>query len=362
MNDRSPGNDKKLSPFGECVLSSSNDGVDLITIITILLRSSKLIAIVIVISILIGGGVAFFSPKEWTSYAIISVTSDSKMQPLESVESSLSVLNIDLNITADDLLMDFRKYYSSKDMLDKYMSEENIYSKGSVEIKPRSISSDKVRGGDYILTYSSNVENDLSNILSGYIFYINKQVNDNVNNQIKFTIDTAKKIASEEYDLALQQVENEHKIRIHKLEHAASIAKAAGLQKPAVGAFDISANSDNYPISMGYDVLSRQLEIERSITDLTSINTDLLNKKLFLNKITALQPIVIDVPAFSYLQEPSDPVQQTIPSEPIFENSRKGLLTIILFVFVGLIGSITFILIRFLVRERQKSGLELPKR
>ncbi len=37
-------------------------------------------------------------------------------------------------------------------------------------------------------------------------------------------------------------------------------------------------------------------------------------------------------------------------------------MTIIKIDYVGLIGSITFILIRFLVRERQKSGLELPKR
>lgn len=355
MSDRSPGNDKQVSPFGQYILSSNKNEIDLITIISILLRSSKLIVVVIFMFVLIGAGIAYFSPKEWTSYAIISTTSDSKMQPLESIESSLSVLNIDLNITADDLLMDFKKYYSSKNILDKYLSEEKIQSKSSVGLKPQIIISDKNSSNNYILTYSSNVGNDLNNVFSGYVDYINTQVNNNINNQIKFTIDTAKKIAAEEYNLALQQVENEHKIKIKRLEYAVSIAKAAGLQKPTAGAFDVSANNDNYPISMGYDVLNRQLEIEKSITDLTSVNTNLLNKKLYLTKIAALEATVIEIPAFSYLQEPSVPLQQSVPSEPILQSNRKGLLTIILFGVIGLIGSITFVLIRFLVRERLKS-------
>nr|AAC60778.1 Wzz [Yersinia enterocolitica (type O:8)]prf//2208415F O-antigen polymerase [Yersinia enterocolitica] len=362
MSDRSQGNDKKPSPFGKYILPSNKEEVDLIEIISIIFRSSKLIFIVIAIFTLVGGGVVFFSPKEWTSYAIVSVTSDGKMQPLESIESSLSVLNIDLNITADDLLMDFRKYYSSKDMLSKYMSKEKVNANNFAGVKGKNINSDSDVKGNYILTYSSNLEYGLKDVFTGYVNYINRKVNDNLNDQIKFTIDTAKKMATEEYNLALQQVENEHKIRIQRLEYAASIAKAAGLQKPAIGAFDISASSNNYPISMGYDLLNRQLEIERSITDLTSVNADLLNKKLYLNKITALQPVVIDVPTFNYLQEPSDPLQHSVPSEPILQNSRKGLLTIISFSFIGLIGSITFVLMRFFVRERHNSRLEPPKK
>ncbi|HDL8286974.1 TPA: O-antigen chain length regulator, partial [Yersinia enterocolitica] len=174
-----------------------------------------------------------------------------------------------------------------------------------------------------------------------------------VNRQINFTINTAKTTVTEEYQLALQQAQNEQKVRIQRLEYAASIAKAAGLQKPANDAFSISADNSNYPISLGYDALNRQLEIEKSITDLTTVNADLLNKKLYLEKIMGLKPVTIDIPTFNYLQRPSDPIEQ---------GAKKRLLVVLLFGFIGLFGSIGFVLVRHYVRERQNALLNLPKK
>ncbi|EEQ12398.1 O-antigen chain length determinant [Yersinia mollaretii ATCC 43969] len=191
----------------------------------------------------------------------------------------------------------------------------------------------------------------MKEILSGYIDYVNRQVSNNINYNIELILDTSKKTANEEYQLALQQAENEQKVKIQRLEYAALIAKAAGLQKPINNEFESLDKISSYPISLGYDALDKQLEIEKSISDLTTINAELLNKKLYLDKINALQPVIIHLDAFEYLQFPSEPVQQ---------DAKKRLLTIIIFGFIGFVSSIGFVLVRHYIRERQAALLKLP--
>lgn len=207
--------------------------------------------------------------------------------------------------------------------------------------------------GNYILTYNSSLDSGMRGILAGYIDYVNKKVNADVNNKIKFIIDTAKITATEEYRLALQQAQNEQKVRIQRLAYAASIAKAAGLYKPVNDVFGVSENNSSYPISLGYDGLNRQLEIEQSITDLTTVNADLLNKKFLLDKIMALKPVTVNISAFNYLQQPSEPIEQ---------GAKKRLLVVLLFGFIGLFGSIGFALVRHYVRERQKVLLDFTEK
>ncbi len=129
-------------------------------------------------------------------------------------------------------------------------------------------------------------------------------------------------------------------------------AEAAGLKKPTHDVFETSNNSNAYPISLGYDALSRQLEIEKSITDPTTVNLELLNQKLYLDRIMALKPISVEIQSFNYSQSPSDPV---------VKNANKNLLVIILFGFVGFVGTIGFVIIQHYVRERRNMRSSMPK-
>lgn len=357
MSDNPAGNEKILSTFKPDGLTSNKEEIDLVVVASIVSMSYKLIMSVTLVFIVIGACIALLTAKNWTSSAVISPVSDSQLQPLVAVAKALSVLNINQDITADDILTEFRKYYLSQSLLGEYLSNAKNTHFGSMAIAPliaeKEVNNyyDNING--YILTYSGSADSGMKDILAGYINYVNKKVVFDVNRQINFTIDTAKTTATEEYQLALQQAQNEQKVRIQRLEYAASIAKAAGLQKPANDAFSISANNGNYPISLGYDALNRQLEIEKSITDLTTVNTGLLNKKLYLEKIMGLKPVTVDIPTFNYLQPPSDPIEQ---------GAKKRLLVVLLFGFIGLFGSIGFVLVRHYVRERQNALLNLPKK
>lgn len=352
MNDRSVDN-KKLTSFEQCGQSSNKDEIDLIELASIVFKSFKLVLSVTIIFIILGVGATLFYPKQWISSAIISPVSDNQLQSLNSLESSLSVLGIELDITSDDLLAEFRKYFSSHIVFNDYLSSSNVESVGSIDIgrlvPDRSAQNFYDNKDNYVLTYSSNVDSGLKNTLANYINYVDRQVIGYFNEKIKFTIDTYKKTANDEYQLAMQQAKNVQKVRIQQLEHNILIAKAAGLQKPVVNAFATQSVNTDFPISWGYDVLNRQLEIERSITDLTTINADLLRNKLYLDKINALQPIALNSQSFNYLQPPSEPVQQ---------GAAKKQLLVILFGFIGFVSSIGFVLVRYYILERKNTLLK----
>ncbi|EQB9711695.1 Wzz/FepE/Etk N-terminal domain-containing protein [Yersinia enterocolitica] len=355
MNASSTDN-RKFSSFEQCNLSSNKDEIDLIELSSIAFKSFKLIFFITIIFIIFGLAISLFYPKQWVSSAIVSPVSDNQLQSLDSFESSLSVLGIKLNIVSEDLFTEFRKYFSSQTVFHSYLSSSKIESVGTMVIgalitDKKDPSFDDNRN-NYVLTYNSNIDSGLKSVLDGYINYVDRQTVDYFNKKIKFTIDTYKKASADEYQLALHQAENEQKVRIQQLEYAISIAKAAGLQKPIGNVLGIQSENANYPISWGYDALSRQLEIEKSIINLTIVNSDLLNKKLYLDKINALQPVVLDIHFFNYLQQPSDPVLQ---------NSKKRLLIIILFGFIGFAGSVVFVLVRHYIHQRQNSLLALPK-
>ncbi|CNI15795.1 O-antigen chain length regulator [Yersinia mollaretii] len=345
MNGRSI-DDKKLSSFEQYKLSSNKDEIDLIELVSIVLKSYKSVVFITLVFVFFGGCTIFFSPKNWVSSATVSLPSDLQLQSLETVNTSLSLLNIDINISQEDVFGVFRKYYSSQDLFNKYSDTLKTKPVGSVSVT--GIVTDK---NTYILSYNSSIDSGMKEILPGYIDYVNRQVSNNINYNIELILDTSKKTANEEYQLALQQAENEQKVKIQRLEYAVLIAKAAGLQKPINNEFENLDKISSYPISLGYDALDKQLEIEKSISDLTTINAELLNKKLYLDKINALQPVIIHLDAFEYLQFPSEPVQQ---------DAKKRLLTIIIFGFIGFVSSIGFVLVRHYIRERQAALLKLP--
>lgn len=355
MNDRTVDNNK-LSSFEQYESSSNKDEINLIELVCIMLNSYKLVLFITCIFVFFGIGTMFFSQKNWVSSAIVSLPSERQLQSLDSANNSLLLLNIDTNISQDDVFDKFRKYYASPDLFSKYSETLKVKPVGSVSVT-RLIADKNANDyfenrNNYIFSYSSSFDFGMKSTLSDYIKYVNKKVNNDINYQIENILDNSKKIANEEYQFALQQAENEQMVKIQRLEYATLIAKAAGLKKPINNDFDIYDRSLNYPISLGFDALDKQLEIEKAITDLTIINAELLNKKLYLDKINSLQPIIVDIDAFDYLQSPSEPIQQDV---------KKRLLMIIIFSFIGFVSSITFILIRHYIRGRQSILLKLPR-
>lgn len=356
---------KESSSFEHCYLSSNKDEIDLIELVSIISKSCKLVFFITLLFIFMGAGITLLIPKNWVSSAIIYPSSDIQFRPLQAANNSLLQLNVVDNISKDDVFDQLIRNLSNHALLRSYLNANNTNADGDLLItKIVTDKTDKIdkidkkitalngNGDGFILSYNSTNGSNVKNSLTGYINYINNQVNENINRKINLIVETAKKTAAEEYQLSFQMALNEQKVRIQRLEHAVSIAKAAGLKKPTHDVFETSNNSNAYPISLGYDALNRQLEIEKSITDPTTINLELLNQKLYLDRIMALQPISVEIQSFNYSQSPSDPV---------VKNANKNILVIILFGFVGFVGSIGFVIIRHYVRERSNMLSSMPK-
>ncbi|MCK8584831.1 LPS O-antigen length regulator [Yersinia ruckeri] len=356
-------------------ISYSKDEIDIFELFTIIFRS-KLKIILVTLIFLIGGlAVSYILPQKWTSAAIIVPPSDEQVQVLDKITTNLAVLDIEIGITSDYLLSTFKQNFDSQDLREQYLINtdyfkkmmkdspedamerraviENIVNNSIGSINPLQ---DKSESGNeyryYKLSYSASTAVDARDLLQGYINFVKSTVNADVNLKIQRAVDLAKGMATDKYSLDLLRAKNSHEVKIERLKYASSIADVAGIKKPVYSSGSAISDDPDFPITMGADALNRKLEIEKSITDLTTVNADLLNRKLYLDKLNALEIPKVDVVPFKYLQQPTEPTKRDAP--------KRGLI-MVLFALAGLVGSVGFVLVGHFVSERERQEEEMLK-
>ncbi|MCW6634461.1 LPS O-antigen length regulator Wzz(fepE) [Yersinia ruckeri] len=356
-------------------MSSSKDEIDIFELFTIIFRSKLKIILVTLIFLISGLVVSYILPQKWTSAAIIVPPSDEQVQVLDKITTNLAVLDIEIGITSDYLLSTFKQNFDSQDLREQYLintdyfkkmmkdsPEDAIERRAVIEnIVNNSIGSinplqDKSESGNeyryYKLSYSASTAVDARDLLQGYINFVKSTVNADVNLKIQRAVDLAKGMATDKYSLDLLRAKNSHEVKIERLKYASSIADVAGIKKPVYSSGSAISDDPDFPITMGADALNRKLEIEKSITDLTTVNADLLNRKLYLDKLNALEIPKVDVVPFKYLQQPTEPTKRDAP--------KRGLI-MVLFALAGLVGSVGFVLVGHFVSERERQEEEMLK-
>ncbi|CNL78468.1 LPS O-antigen length regulator Wzz(fepE) [Yersinia aldovae] len=347
-------------------LSSENE-IDLFELSGIIFRSKTKIILVTLV-FLIGGLISsYFLPQKWASTAVIVPPGNEQMQVLDRLTNSLTVLDITLGITPNYLISNFIQNFNSEDLREQYIINSDYFRslmKDNVDddferreligllvnsnIGLVSLQSRNMDGG-YKLSFSATTAVGAHDLLQGYINYVKTIVNNDINLKIKRAVDSARIMATDKYFLELLRAKNNQEVKIDRLKNAYSIANSAGIKKPIYSSGSVVSNDPDFLILMGADVLNSKLEIEKSITDLASINTNLLNRKLYIDKLNALEISKVDVVPFKYLQQPTEPTKRDAP--------KRGLI-IILFALAGLVGSIGFVLVAHFTRERRE---EQPK-
>ncbi|EKN4704106.1 LPS O-antigen length regulator [Yersinia ruckeri] len=361
--------------YGFSDMSSSKDEIDIFELFTIIFRSKLKIILVTLIFLISGLVVSYILPQKWTSAAIIVPPSDEQVQVLDKITTNLAVLDIEIGITSDYLLSTFKQNFDSQDLREQYLintdyfkkmmkdsPEDAIERRAVIEnIVNNSIGSinplqDKSESGNeyryYKLSYSASTAVDARDLLQGYINFVKSTVNADVNLKIQRAVDLAKGMATDKYSLDLLRAKNSHEVKIERLKYASSIADVAGIKKPVYSSGSAISDDPDFPITMGADALNRKLEIEKSITDLATVNADLLNRKLYLDKLNALEIPKVDVVPFKYLQQPTEPTKRDAP--------KRGLI-MVLFALAGLVGSVGFVLVGHFVSERERQEEEMLK-
>lgn len=344
--------------------------IDLLDVQSIVIKSRKVIILVTVIFIIIGVIFSYFLPQKWTSTAVIVSPGNEQMQVLDEITDRLTVLDIKLGITPAYLISSFVQNFNSEDLRENYLINSDYFKRltdkntdggfdkrklidgivngniGLVSIQPGNLDA------GYNLSFSATNAIDARELLQGYINYIAITVNNDINLKIQRAVDSTKSMAIDKYSLELLRAKNNQNIKIDRLKNAYYIASSAGIKKPVYSSGSVVSNDPDLLILMGTDVLNGKLEIEKSITDLTSINTTLLNRKLYVDKLNKLEIHKVNVAPFKYLQQPTEPTKRAAP--------KRGLI-VILFALAGFVGSIGFVLFAHFAREREKDMLKLAQ-
>lgn len=375
MNDSSNKHDTtpiKSQHYDLSHLSPQRDEVDFFELITVILNSKFKIIIITLLFIVAGFTVAYMIPNQWTSTAIVIKPSDESIQVLDKITTDLAALDVIIDVDADYLLSTFKQNFDSRDMRAEYLVNTNYFKKLMAE-NPQdevrrkyliekiinqdisSVSSQQDKNDDkseyryYKLSHKADTASDAHDLLLGYINYVKKIVDADITRKIKRTIDRAKNLSIEKYNLDLLRAKNEKEVKIERLKYAIDMANAAGIKKPIYGSGTMINDDPDFPITMGSDTLNKKLEIEKSITDPVLIDPDLLNRKLYIEKLNNLKVDDIDIVPFKYLQQ---------PTEPTIKDVTKRLLILISFTLIGFVGSVTFVLIKHFRREWEQKNQE----
>ncbi|MDC9582866.1 LPS O-antigen length regulator Wzz(fepE) [Xenorhabdus sp. PR6a] len=343
------------------------DEIDLFELCSVLFQSKYLIIAVSFVLAMIGFGIASFLPQKWTSTAAVVKPGLEEFQPLKNSLTDLHVLSIDPKVTEGSLYDRFIENYNSRVLREEYLvntdyfkallaknhdsSEqekrrliEKIVNKNIVISLPKKDKEDDVVN-EAKLSFSADNAEDAYNLLSGYIKFVSSMVRNQVKEELNDMVHQKLEYSQKLYALDLDRINNMRSVDIERLKYAISIADSAGVKKPVSNGGAMIKDDPDYSIALGSDALQRKLQITEEVTDPTKIDADLRNRQLYIKNLEKMNVDPTDFAPFKYMQE---------PYQPTTKDSPKRLLILIGAGFIGFILSVMYVLLRHMVRSRQK--------
>ncbi|MBD2791003.1 LPS O-antigen length regulator Wzz(fepE) [Xenorhabdus szentirmaii] len=335
------------------------DEIDLFELFSVLFQSKYLIIAISFAFAIIGFGIASFLPQKWSSTAVVVQPRAVGFQPLQKVLTDLQVLNIESGISQKLLYERFLGDYDSRVLREEYVVNTDYFkalvakNKVNTEQERRklieqiinSISIPKKKNNDdeniSTLSFSADNAQDAYNLLAGYIKFVSSVVQEEVTNELNETVQQKLEYSQKMYSIDLARIENTRSVNIERLKNAISIAHSAGIEKPGI----LIKDDPDYSIGLGADALKRKLQVIEEDTDPTKTNFDMANRLLYMERLGKVKIDTIDFTPFKYMQK---------PYEPTSKDSPKRLLILVGAGFIGFILSIMFVLLRHMVRTRQK--------
>lgn len=279
---------------------------------------------------------------------------------------SLQVLDTDAAIDAASLENMFLKKFDSRALQEKFLRtspwvQEQVKSaQGDTESLQRAITMVaqriKMQSNDdpksptaspyssWTLSFTAPKAQDAQRVLKEYINYAALAVQREVLENLRATIEL--KVKSEESRLEIERnnLNNEHKIAIQRLNYSLQVANAAGIKKPVYSNGQAVKDDPDYSIALGADGLAQKLQIERSISDVTALNSAIQSREYRLAELKKLNLAEVDFLPFHYQMTPSLPVKSDGPGKA---------LVVILMALAGLIIACATVLMRDMLAQRQ---------
>ncbi|TKV21090.1 LPS O-antigen length regulator Wzz(fepE) [Citrobacter sp. TBCS-14] len=328
-------NDSELAAYPQTTVSGNE--IDLFNLLEILWRArNKIIATVFAFAC-VGILVSFLLPQKWTSEAIVTPAEAVQWQGLENTLTSLRVLDMDINVSRDDVFNLFIKKFQSPSLLEEYLrsspyvmdqlkgadiDEMNLHRAiARLSEKMKAVDANQGKKNEtslytaWTLSFTAPLAEEAQAVLAGYIQFISdrvvKETLENIRNKL------AIKTSFEKERLAMDRIrlKNQLDANIQRLNYSLEIANAAGIKKPVYSNGQAVKDDPDFSISLGADGIARKLEIEKSVTDVAEINGELRNRQYHVEQLLAMNVSDVKFSPFKYQLASSLPVKKDGPAK-----------------------------------------------
>lgn len=347
---------------------SRSDEVDLIAILETLYKNKKSIVSITVAAALLGTLVSFIIPRPWTSQSIVTPAENVQWQVLNEKLTDVVALDITPGIEQDSIFNLFIKKIKSHDEFGKYLLTTD-YIKNKIAQKKLSNSdvqkliaqmsnnmsaqdntadknSEKLPFSSWTLKFSAETAEDARELLQGYISYISDIVVKETIESLQLKIKNSSEVEKKKLELDRIKLKNVLETKIQRLNYSLDIANAAGIKHPVYSNGQTINDDPDFSISLGANGIAKKLQIQKSITDLASIDHEILNRTFHIRELDELNVNDIAFQPFMY---------QATPSIPVSPDGPKKSLIIVLATMLGGFVSCGVVLLRHALLSRQKN-------
>ncbi|MEG2589012.1 MAG: LPS O-antigen length regulator Wzz(fepE) [Citrobacter sp.] len=327
--------DSEFTAYPQTAVNSNE--IDLINLLEILWRARTKIVATVFAFACVGILVSFLLPQKWTSQAIVTPAEAVQWQKLENTLTKLHVLDMDINVSRDDVFNMFIKKFQSPSLLEAYLrsSPYVIEQLKGAEIDEMDLHRAIVRLSEKMTAVDSNVskKNETSlytawtlsftapmaqeaqEVLAGYIQYVSNIVVKETLEDIRNKLTTKTSFEKEKLEMDRERLKNQLAANIQRLNYSLEIANAAGIKKPVYSNGQAVKDDPDFSISLGADGIARKLEIEKSVTDVAEINGELRNRQYHVEQLLAMNVKDVNFTPFKYQLSPSLPVKKDGPAK-----------------------------------------------
>ncbi|ELT0129293.1 LPS O-antigen length regulator [Salmonella enterica subsp. enterica serovar Thompson] len=368
--------EKNQSFAGYSLPPANSHEIDLFSLIEVLWQAKRRILATVFAFACVGLLLSFLLPQKWTSQAIVTPAESVQWQGLERTLTALRVLDMEVSVDRGSVFNLFIKKFSSPSLLEEYLRSSPYVMdqlKGA-QIDEQDLHraivllSEKMKAVDsnvgkknetslftsWTLSFTAPTREEAQKVLAGYIQYISdivvKETLENIRNQLEI------KTRYEQEKLAMDRVrlKNQLDANIQRLHYSLEIANAAGIKRPVYSNGQAVKDDPDFSISLGADGISRKLEIEKGVTDVAEIDSDLRNRQYHVEQLAAMNVSDVKFTPFKYQLSPSLPVKKDGPGKAVI---------IILAALIGGMMACGGVLLRYaMVSRKMENALAIDER
>ncbi|EJF30855.1 LPS O-antigen length regulator Wzz(fepE) [Enterobacter sp. Ag1] len=350
------------------VITESSQEIDLIHLLSTLFAAKKTIIAITFAAALAGLGVSFLMPQKWSSKAVITPPESSQLIELHRAMVELTVLDAAPNVDAGHVYQAFLKDFDSQALREEYLANSEyvkklvnaVNSDDSVKLhqaiqetaaKFKSVNTadsklpDAIPYTSWALSFTGPNPEEAREVLSGYIHFIAQRVNQDVVQNLRYSVELKSAVEKDKLELDKRNLENQHKVNIQRLGYSLEVANAAGIKKPVYSNGQAVKDDPDYSVALGADGLAEKLKIESALKDVAELNASVQNREYYLTKLEQVKVNDVDFQPFRYQMNPSLPLKKEGPGKSLI---------VVLAALLGLIGACGYVLMRNVMADRQK--------